>query len=364
MLKTPLPSINCFRKHPCTFIILENTAFFRTPEQVAQIMALIDDGRSQRYAARSLNLSEAKVRRAVARFRETGQLTRRVGSGRPRCTSNIDDRFIVLQTVRNRFQNAVTTNNRLRRTRHTNVSDSTVRRRLKESDFHARRPATAPKLLRRHRLARLAFARERQNWNLQQWSKVLFSDESRFCLWSADGRQRVWRRRGERYDQNMFSERTSYEGGSVMVWAGISLESRTELCVLPRNSLNAVGYTRVVEEHVVPFAPFIGEGFILMQDNARPHVARIVNEYLDEAGIERMPWPAISPDMNPIEHLWDQLGRRVRGRENAPENLQKLTAALVEEWANIPQENIANLIRSMPRCLETLIRVRGGNTRY
>lgn len=335
-----------------------------TPEEVARVMALIEDGRSQRYAARSVNKPEATVRRAVERFRETGQYKRRVGSGRPKCTTRIDDRFIILQTLRNRFQTATMTNNRLREVRHTNIHDITVRRRLKESNLQARRPATAPRLLRHHRVARLNFAQERQNWNEWQWSKVLFSDESRFCLRSPDGRQRVWRRSGERYDQGMFSERTSFGGGSVMVWAGISLEARTELCLLQRHSLDAIGYIEILQEYVVPFAPFIGEGFLLMQDNARPHTARIVTQYLDEVGIERLPWPALSPDMNPIEHLWDQLGKRVRNRVHTPENLQELAAALVEEWENIPQQNVANLIRSMPRRLETLIRARGGNTRY
>lgn len=335
-----------------------------TAEQVARIMALVDDGRSQRYAARNLNLPESTVRRAVRRFRETGQCKREVGSGRPKSTTDADDHFIVLQTLRNRFQTAVTTNNRLRQVRQTNVSVKTVRRRLKEVNLQARRPATAPKLLRRHRVARLEFARERENWNVQQWSKVLFSDESRFCLRSSDGRQRVWRRTGERYEQEMFKEKISFQGGSVMVWAGISLEARTELCVLPRNSLNAVGYIQVLEQHLLPIVPLIGDGCIFMQDNARPHVARIVTDYLDEHGIERLPWPAISPDMNPIEHLWDQLGRRIRSRNPVPDNLEELSAALIEEWNNIPQEDISNLIRSMPRRLETLIRARGGNTRY
>lgn len=145
---------------------------------------------------------------------------------------------------------------------------------------------------------------------------------------------------------------------------GISLEARTELCVLPRNSLNAVGYIQVLEQHLLLIVPLIGDGFIFMQDNTRPHVARIVTDYLDKAGIKRLFWPAISPDMNPIEHLWDQLGRRIRSRNPVPDNLEELSAALIEEWNNIPQDDVSNLIRSMPRRLETLIRTRGGNTRY
>lgn len=143
------------------------------------------------------------------------------------------------------------------------------------------------------------------------------------------------------------------------------MEARTELVFIERGSLTAERYIlEVLADHVVPFAPFIGNNFILMQDNARPHVARCVTEYLDEVGITRMNWPAYSPDMNPIEHLWDILGRRLRSRIAAPASLYELRAALLEEWENIPQEVIQQLIGSMGRRIQALIRARGGNTRY
>uniref|UniRef100_T1IAY8 Tc1-like transposase DDE domain-containing protein n=1 Tax=Rhodnius prolixus TaxID=13249 RepID=T1IAY8_RHOPR len=62
-------------------------------------------------------------------------------------------------------------------------------------------------------------------------------------------------------------------------------------------------------EAVIPLAPFIGDQFILMQDNARPHTARIVTEYLEQVGITVLDWLTRTPDMNPIDHLWDNLGR-------------------------------------------------------
>lgn len=112
------------------------------------------------------------------------------------------------------------------------------------------------------------------------------------------------------------------------------------------------------------FAPFIGENFIFMHDNARPHTARIVSSYLNEVGITQMNWPAQSHDMNPIEHLWDYLGRRVRQRNPAPNDIKELKLALLEEWDNLPQEHIDNVIQSMGNRIQTLIRARGGNTRY
>lgn len=332
---------------------------------VARIVALIEDGRSQRYVSQTLGKPRSTVQDAWNRYMETGNFNRRVGSGRKRKTSAIDNRFIVLNALRNRRTTAVQIQHRLQTVRRIVVSERTIRRRLKENDLSSRRPATGPQLLPRHRRARLQFARLHMNWGIEQWTKVLFTDESRFCLRSPDGRERVWRRRNERFADCTISERVSYNGGSVMVWAGISRDARTDLIFVENGALNAHRYIdEILQNAVVPYSHFIGDGFILMQDNARPHVARIVNEYLDEVDIERMVWPACSPDLNPIEHLWDQLQRRIRRRPALPDSLHDLRIALQEEFDALPQEFVTHLIDSMPNRLNEVILARGGHTRY
>jgi transposase len=150
-----------------------------------------------------------------------------------------------------------------------------------------------------------------------------------------------------------------------MVWGGIGLAVRIELVIVDRGTLNADRYiTIILQDHVVPFAPHIGDNFILMQDNARPHIARCVTNFLTETEITKMNWPARSPDMSPIEHVWDMLDKRVKARIPAPQTTQALQTMLLEEWDNLPQELIDNSIRSMPSRMIALIRARGGNTRY
>jgi hypothetical protein len=83
--------------------------------------------------------------------------------------------------------------------------------------------------------------------------------------------------------------RISFGGGSIMVWAGISMEARIELVVVNGGAMTADRYIRnILEPHVVPFDPFIGNDFMLMHDNARPHIAQIVNEYLGTVEIHRI----------------------------------------------------------------------------
>ncbi|GFS50832.1 transposable element Tcb2 transposase [Trichonephila clavipes] len=94
-----------------------------------------------------------------------------------------------------------------------------------------------------------------------------------------------------------------------------------------------------------------------MDENCRPHRANLVEDFLFEEGIVRMEWPACSPDMNPIEHVWDALGRRVSGRQPHPQTLQELEKALLEEWDRIPQLMINSIIDSMPQRCSTLLAV-------
>ena len=150
-----------------------------------------------------------------------------------------------------------------------------------------------------------------------------------------------------------------------MVWGGVSVQGKTDLHVFQNGTLTAVRYRDEVLDPIVrPYAGAIGPDFVLMDDNARPHRARIVDQYLDNESIERMDWPARSPDLNPIEHVWDMLGKAVRARENQPQTLVQLGQALQEEWDRIPQQRIRNLIGSMRRRCQAIIEMRGGHTRY
>lgn len=336
-----------------------------SPSQIAQAVALVEQGMTHREVATILNVPRSSMQYALKRYQETGRCTRRPGSGGVRCTSARDDRFIVLEILRNRFLTAVEIRQRLQMSRNVNVSERTVRRRMEEVDLRARRPARGPQLLPQHRSARLQFAREHANWSHDQWARVLFTDECRIALNAPDGRQRVWRRKGERYLAITTTPTVSFGGGSVMVWGGVSSDARTELVIVD-NALTATRYVEdILQEHVVPFGGFIGyDQFILMHDNARPHVAHIVNEYLQEVGIQKLQWPARSPDLNPIEHIWDKLKTSIKTASNPPQTLSQLRDAALTAWRDLSQVDIKNVIQSMPDRIQAVIRARGGNTQY
>ena len=119
-----------------------------------------------------------------------------------------------------------------------------------------------------------------------------------------------------------------------------------------------------MDVYVRPHAGAVGENFILMDDNAHAHRARITDQYLEQATIVRMEWPARSPDLNPIEHAWDMLQTAVSSRPMQPASVQELRQALLEEWDQIPQYKIRRLISSMRRHCQAVIEARGHHTRY
>ena len=136
-----------------------------------------------------------------------------------------------------------------------------------------------------------------------------------------------------------------------MVWGGVSQHHRTELVVIAGN-LNAVRYREdILLPHVVPFLQAHPD-MTLQHDNATSHTARSVRDFLQGRNISVLPWPENSPDLNPFEHVWDLLDRRVR------------VSALVEEWGNISQQELANLVQSMRRRCTAVLNAAGGHTRY
>lgn len=330
-----------------------------------RVLTLLQEGRSQRYIANIVGTTQSVVSRLLRKHTETGNDLRRHGSGRRRKTTVAEDRFMRIQVLRNRTATARDVQRDLLRATGRLISDQTVRNRLHKAQMASRRPAKVRQLLVRHRQARLQFAREHRHWQLQHWRPVMFSDESRFTVSGHDGRTRVWRRPGEHYIPAAMVETKAHGGGSVMVWGGITMYKKTDLIIARNGNLTAQRYmNEILDTQVRRFAHDVGQEFLFMQDNARPHVANVVQTYVCDHQIKTLPWPACSPDLNPIEHLWDKLGRAIKIHPNPPTTVEELVIAVVEEWQRIPQEDIRRLIRSMPRRCNSVITARGGNTPY
>ena len=207
---------------------------------------------------------------------------------------------------------------------------------------------------------RLAWARDHVTWTQNDWVPVLFTDESRFCVDFTDRRARVWRMPNERFAPVCVAGHDRFGVGSVMVWAGISAQGKTDLHVIDNGTLTALRYVNeILDVCVRPYAGAVGENFILIDDNARAHKASITDQYLEQATIVRMEWP-----LYPIEHAWDMLQTAVSSRPVQSASVQQLRQALLEEWDQIPQYKIRRLISGMRRRCHAVIEARGHHTGY
>ncbi|GFX88400.1 transposable element Tcb1 transposase [Trichonephila clavipes] len=236
-------------------------------------------------------------------------------------------------------------------------SRETIRRRLTEVGLRSRRPLRRLPLTPHHRQCRLDFCRPRATWSVTDWRHVVFSDESRFSISADDHHTRVWRRSGQRSDPAFIVERHTAISQGVTVWGAISWDTRSSLVVL-QGTLTAHRY---VDDILTPIVlPMLSSrpGAIYQQDNARPHTARLSQQCLQ--GYDVLPWPARSPDLSPIEHVCDALGRQLQPSRDTGE----LTAQMQRLWQDLPQGVISDLIKSMPRRISACIAARGGFTTY
>ncbi|GFW37724.1 transposable element Tcb2 transposase [Trichonephila clavipes] len=157
-------------------------------------------------------------------------------------------------------------------------------------------------------------------------------NESRFSLSSDCRRQLIWRESGTAYRPENIQEKDRYQTCSIMVWAGIMINGRTRLHVVANGTMTGQRYIdEVLLPHVHLFRGAVGDKFVFMDDNATCHRTLAVQDCLDNESIQRLVWPARSPDLNHIENVWDALGRQVAGRNYPPTNKNTLIRALTEE---------------------------------
>ncbi|GFX32861.1 transposable element Tc1 transposase [Trichonephila clavipes] len=184
------------------------------------------------------------------------------------------------------------------------IVPQTISRHLAEANLKSKHPFRALPLTPEHRQLRLQWCQARSMWNVTDWQKVVFSDEYRFVLGTDDNRVRVWRHPGERYNSPHTVLRHTARTADVMVWGAIAYDSQSTLIVM-RGTLMGQRYVHdILRLHVGPFLNGLS-GTIFQQDKARPHTARVAQDFLRH--FQTLPWPARSSSMSPVEHVWDQL---------------------------------------------------------
>jgi hypothetical protein len=223
-----------------------------------------------------------------------------------------------------------------------------------------------PQLFKRHRRARLDFALAHQHWTVEDWKRVVWSDETKINRLGSDGRKWAWKKSGEGLSDRLVEGTLKFGGGSLMMWGCMLWEGVGFSCKID-GKMDGDLYVAILEDELQNSLDHYGKStddIIFQQDNDPKHTCKKAKAWFQDNGFKVLAWPAQSPDLNPIEHLWHHLKRRLGQYEKPPGGIQELWERVEVEWEKIDAAACQNLIESMPRRVSAVIKAKGGYTKY
>ncbi len=179
-------------------------------------------------------------------------------------------------------------------------------------------------------------------------------DETKINLFGSDGVKRVWRQPVEEYKYKCLLPTVKHGGGSVMVWGCMSAAGTGELQFI-EGTMNANMYCDILKQSMIPSLRRLGRRAVSQHDNDPKHTSKMLR-------VKVMDWPSMSPDLNPIEHLWGILKRKVEERKVS--NIHQLHDVVMEEWKRTPVATCEALVNSMPKRVKAVLENNGGHTKY
>jgi transposase len=305
-----------------------------------------------RQLAEMYSLSKSSVHNIVKKKKVYGTVADRPKSGRPKLSSIRDDRRLVRLSIQDRFRTAAT----LRNMWHIKASIATVKRRLLSAGLRGCVSKRKPPLTGLHKRTRLEWCRIRRNWTVEQWRSVVFVDESSFLMLPNSTRMHIRRRQNEKYSSACTSPSHKWRSPNLMVWGAISGAGIGPLhrC---NGHINQFVYESILNEHEEYLI-----GCTMAQDNAPCHKTALIRDWMVIHGIQIIPWPSCSPDLNPIEQVWSSMKRSIQGRHFKSKD--ELWNVLSELWLHFTNSFVLRFIDSMPRRVAAVIAAKGGVTRY
>lgn len=346
----------------------------KTPIDARVVRILQSTGLKQGAIAKELGCSQGRVSQLLKQPEIKGTEWGASRSGRPSTISAAHRRALCRTAQKERrapLQELATGHN---------VSVSSARRILKESGIQKRRPAKKPFLHQEHRKARLQWCREHRAWTVEQWERVIWSDEASVRVGENPAPEWVFRRAGERFKEDCLIPSFKSDRRSIMVWAGFHGMEKSKLYCFEKGSIDSAVYQSVLREGLFGLieadsglleSQLGGCDLIFQQDNAPIHTSRQTMHFLNSHGVRTMKWPANSPDLNPIENIWTQLKAEFHRRWLAKRactkgrlSVEQLKALLEDSWESIGADRLRSVVHSMPRRVAEVIKARGGACRY
>ena len=352
-----------------------------TDVEIASILSFSEAGWPTRAIGQKLHRSQSVVSRTLRNYEFESFIERKPRPKPPHKTSIRGDRLL----LRIAKQNSSLPLHDITNISEFPISDRTLSRRLQEVELYSRVKRHKPYLSDENMKARLHWAIMHKDWSLEQWKKVIWSDETLIKLDGHGRREQCIRKKGEAYKKENCVP--TFQSGriSLMVWACFTGEKLGPLLVCDAGSVDGEAYSEILFDGLLSFVDDLfdvpddatirvatANTLLFMHDNAPCHKSNDVRELLEEAHIPVMEWPAQSPDLNPIENLWPHVKREFRKRffgagyhpSRSPECRLICEKLLQEVWQSMGLDLICRLIESMSERCDAVIAAGGGPTRF
>jgi transposase len=246
------------------------------------------------------------------------------------------------------------------------LSYMTVCRALRSIGFVARIKKKKPFLSKKHVQARYKWAKVHEHWTIEDWKKVVWSDETKINIWGSDGVKYYWSRPGDPCKPHHLEVTVKHGGGSLMMWGCMSYKGVGYSHHI-QQIMNADVYCQILGTSLkgsLDFWDFSKDNIIFQQDNDPKHTSKKAKEWFKSEGITVLEWPAQSPDLNPIEHLWHHLKLKLSSYNTRAKGIHELWERCDKEWSSFTAEICQNYIESMPKRVQAVLKARGGQTKY
>lgn len=307
---------------------------------------------------------EKCVRNTWLNYLQFGTVADKKRSGRPPKTTQRENSLIYRDSRRNPTFSSSKLAARFKIDTGKTISRTTIDRILKNHEILSYRACRKPLLKPSHMIARRKWCKERLNWSTERWKRVIFSDEANFEVVNRKNVIFIKRRVNEKYVQRYCKPRVQGGGGSVGIWGCMS-GSDTGVSNIYSGRLNAYLYEEILENGLVPSKDLLFSGdddWIYQHDGAPCHTAGSIKSWIEEKKITTLPWPAKSPDLNPIENIWSWMDHQLSFIEI--KNNDELIEAVERIWLQITKEQCATLIESMKRRVSLCYKNNGGHIPY
>lgn len=316
--------------------------------------------KTQRQIAQKVKCSQSSVSETISKFKTHRTIDILPGRGRKRETDSRTDRRMKITVARSKSVVTSDIKSDLN-AMGIAISNGTIKNRLHEKGYYGYIKRKVPMISKKNELKRKAYAKKYQNHPNSFWSNIMYVDEKKFELIPKHRREIIWRQKNRAYDVGNTKPYTRSQ--SVMVWACFGAAGVGNIVLIP-NTMSGAMYREILKKNFRESAQKIGlkRGWYLLQDNDPKHKSKIVQTELDKMKIKRIDHPAQSPDLNPIENLWDVVDRKIPTEDR--NSIETFTNAIIREWNNIAIETCRNLAMSMRDRMKEVLEMKGRATHY